>query len=172
MGTAALIVGGLQLAKGIGEYNQAKSSARATANQGRIAIENRKKEIQSLVAKQKIGYLQSGIELEGTAQAVIQDTYTTGQEDISAIGSAYSKSIKNQLTQARAQLLGSIANTAVSMYSLGAFSGLKAGNPAQGAIDSGGHFMGETASGVDMYNLTGTAKNGGNVNFTNASYKF
>jgi hypothetical protein len=70
----AIIIGGLQLAKGVGEYNQAKSSARATARQGEIAVENRKKEIMQLVAKQKIGYVQSGVELEGTAQAVMQDT--------------------------------------------------------------------------------------------------
>lgn len=126
----AIIVGGLSLAKGIGDYNQAKSSARATAREGQIAIENRKKEIQNLVAKQKIGYLQSGVELEGTAQAVMQDTYKTGIADVKDIASATNKSIKNQLTAARAQLLGSIASSAVSAYSLYSLSTMGAENMA------------------------------------------
>ena len=37
----ALVVGGLSIASGIGQYNQAKSNARATARQGERAIENR-----------------------------------------------------------------------------------------------------------------------------------
>lgn len=114
----AILVGGLTLAKGVGDYNQAKSSARATANEGRIAIANRKREIQELVARQKIGYLQSGVELEGTAQAVMQDTYNKGVEDVNAIAGTYNKSIKNQMTAARAQLLGNIAKAGVSAYSI------------------------------------------------------
>ena len=111
---AAVIAGGLSIAKGIGDYNQAKSNARTTARAGNIAVENRKKEIQSLIAKQKIGYLQSGVELEGTPQTVLQDTYTTGIKDIKAITGSYNRNIKNQLTQARANLLGSIAKAGVS----------------------------------------------------------
>ena len=118
----AILVGGLSLAKGIGDYNQAKSSARATAQQGRIAINNRKREIQELVARQKIGYLQSGVELEGTAQTVMQDTYTKGVEDVNAIAGNYNKSIKNQMTAARANLLGSIAQAGIGAYSM--YSGL------------------------------------------------
>ena len=114
----AVIVGGLSLAKGVGEYNQAKSAARATAREGAIAVENRKKEIQNLVARQKIGYIQSGVELEGTPQAVMQDTYNTGIADMEAIAGSYNQRIKNSLTAARAQLLGSIAQAGVSAYSI------------------------------------------------------
>lgn len=124
----AILIGGLSLAKGVGEYNQAKSGARATARQGEIAVENRKKEIQNLVAKQKIGYVQSGVELEGTAQAVMQDTYNTGIADMEAIAGSYNQNIKNSLRAARAQLLGSIANAGVSaysFYSMGGASGLE-----------------------------------------------
>lgn len=119
----AILIGGLSLAKGVGEYNQAKSSARATAREGEIAVENRKKEIQNLVAKQKIGYLQSGVELEGTAQAVMQDTYNTGIADMEAIAGSYNQNIKNSLRAARAQLLGSIANAGVSAYSIYSMGG-------------------------------------------------
>lgn len=121
----ALIVGGLQLASSIGQYNQAKSDARTTAKEGAIAINNRKREIQQVAAKQKIGYLQSGVELEGTAQAVMQDTYNTGIQDVNAISSSYNQSIKNQLTQARANLLGGIGGSAMSLSSLSSGSGLE-----------------------------------------------
>lgn len=123
MGTAAaLVVGGLSLAKGVGEFNQAKSAARQTRREGKVALENRKREIQDLVAKQKIGYLQSGVELEGTAQTVLQDSYTKGVKDLKAIKGAYNRSIKNQMTAARANLLGSIAQAGMSAYS--AFSNI------------------------------------------------
>lgn len=117
----AIIVGGLQLAKTVSEYNQAKSDARATAREGAIAMDNRKKEIQMLAARQKINYLNSGVELEGTAQAVMQDTYNTGIEDLNAIQSSYNQTIKNKMTQARANLLGGIASSAVSAYTMGGF---------------------------------------------------
>ena len=118
MGTAAaLVVGGLSLAKGVGESNQAKSAARQTRREGETAIKNRKREIQELVAKQKIGYLQSGVELEGTAQTILQDSYTKGIEDVNAIKGAYNRSIKNQMTAARANLLGSIAKAGTSAFS-------------------------------------------------------
>ena len=91
----ALVVGGLSIASGIasgiGQYNQAKSKARATARQGERAIENRKNEILALASKQKMAYLDSGVELEGTPQAVIQDTYNTGLADIADIKSATRK---------------------------------------------------------------------------------
>lgn len=130
---AAILIGGLQLAKGVGEYNQAKSGARATARQGEIAVENRKKEIQNLVAKQKIGYIQSGVELEGTAQAVMQDTYNTGIADMEAIAGSYNQNIKNSLKAARAQLLGSIANAGVSAYSMYTMAGGASGDISDGS---------------------------------------
>ena len=138
----ALVVGGLSLAKGIGEYNQAKSAARQTRNEGKIAIENRKREIQDLVAKQKIGYLQSGVELEGTAQTILQDTYTKGVQDINALTGAYNRSIKNQMTAARANLLGSIAQagmSAASVYSsLGSMSAEAGLGSESGIIEESG----------------------------------
>lgn len=152
MGTAAaLVVGGLSLAKGVGEYNQAKSATRSMRREAATAIDNRKKEIQTLVAKQKIGYIQSGVELEGAAQAVMQDSYRVGAEDIKAISGSYAQQIKNTMTAARANLLGSIASAATS---------------AMGAYNSFG-------SSMPTYNVTGLANTvspASNVRVTNASY--
>jgi hypothetical protein len=145
----ALIVGGLSLAKGIGDYNQAKSAARATAKEGAIAIYNRKQEIQNLVAKQKIGYLQSGVELEGTAQKVMQNTYNTGIADIQAIGSSYQKNIKNQMTAARSQLLGSIAGAATSLFSAGSSLSSAAGSAGLSA-EQLGYYNQNSAGGIGI----------------------
>lgn len=153
MGTAAaLVVGGLSLAKGVGDFNQAKSAARQTKRESKIALENRKREIQDLVAKQKIGYLQSGVELEGTAQTVLQDSYTKGVEDLKAIKGAYNRSIKNQMTAARANLLGSIAQAGTSAASAYSIFGSMGGETGLSNIieESGG-----TSSSFSTYKIGG-----------------
>lgn len=111
---AAIGTAVLGTASAVGKFNAAKSSARAMKRQAEQEMEKRKKEILKLAATQKIGYIQSGVELEGTPQAVIQDTYQTGIEDVEAIRGSYQQAIKNTLTQARAQLMTDIASTAMS----------------------------------------------------------
>jgi len=118
MTAAALTVAGLSVAKGVGEFNAAKSDARALKEEGLIKINNRKKEIMELVAQQKVGYVDAGVEFEGTPQNVMQDTYNTGMEDIEALRSSYNTQIKNALKKARAGLIGSIAGAGTSLLSL------------------------------------------------------
>ena len=144
---AALVVGGLSVAKGIGEYNAAKSQNRLTARQGEQAIEDRKQEILHTAARQKIGYIQAGVELTDTAQNVMQDTYQTGIKDIKSLKYNYQQTIKNNLTQARANLLGNLASGIVSGYS--AFGvGSQTGNAGYGSLMSGGTYVGN-----NTYNL-------------------
>ena len=85
MGVATALIAGLSLASEVGNFNSSKSQARNTAKQGAIAAQNRADEIKRLAAKQRVSYLQAGLELEGTPQAVINDTYNTGLEDINEI---------------------------------------------------------------------------------------
>lgn len=144
MGVATAVIAGLSLASAIGNFNQSKSEARQTAKQGAIAAQNRADEIKRLAAKQRVSYLQAGLELEGTPQAVINDTYNTGLADINEIKSAYNQRSKNIMTQARANLLGSIA---------------KIGDKAFAGGDE-----------TPLVDVTGTAQTGENVSFTNASY--
>lgn len=121
MGVGAAIgatVAGLGLASGIGSYNAGKSNARALKRQAEIEAQRRKLEIESLIGTQKVGYSISGVRMSGTPEAVIQDTQTKGAEDIANIRGSYARQAKNQLTQARANLLGSIANTGTSLYSM------------------------------------------------------
>lgn len=119
MGVATAVMAGLSLASAIGNFNQSKSEARQTARQGAVAAQNRADEIKKLAAKQRVSYLQAGLELEGTPQAVINDTYNTGLEDINEIKSAYNQSSKNIMTQARSKLLGDIAKTGASVMAGG-----------------------------------------------------
>lgn len=119
MGTGfAIASAGASLTSAVGGYNASKSEARRLKSEAEQKMMQRREQIQKLVAEQKIGYGQAGVELEGSAQAVIQDTYNTGIEDVNAIASAYNKAIKGVITQAKANLIGSLAGTAVKTYSL------------------------------------------------------
>lgn len=114
----AAIIGGLQVASAIGNYNQAKSQARQTIRQGNQMAENRAKEISRLVAQQRVSYLASGLELDGTPQSVMNDTYNTGLEDIKAIKSNAKTQAKNIIKQGQANLLGGLAQAGASAYSV------------------------------------------------------
>lgn len=138
MGVGAAVVAGLSLASAVGNYNASKSEARNIVKQGNIAMDRRADEIKALAAKQRVSYLQAGLELEGTPQAVISDTYNTGIEDVNAIRESTNQQSKNIITKARAKLVGDIASTAVSAYSM---SGLGVENMGQ---TSGGLNFGST----------------------------
>ena len=114
----AAIIGGLQVASAIGNYNQAKSQARQTIRQGNQMAENRAKEISRLVAQQRVSYLASGLELDGTPQSVMNDTYNTGLEDIKAIKSNAKTQAKNIIKTGQANLLGGLAQAGASAYSV------------------------------------------------------
>lgn len=144
MGTGLMIATAVAgVAGSVGSFNAAKSDARATAREAETAMQNRKKEILQLAAQQKMGYLDAGLELEGTPQNVIQDTYNTGLEDIKAMESSANKNIKNKMTMARAELFTGLAKTGLSAYAMGGFgSGGGAISESSGMVSSGGFTSG------------------------------
>lgn len=150
LAVAAAVVAGLNVASAIGNYNSAKSQARQTIQEGEIAAERRADEISKLASRQRVLYLAAGLELEGTPQAVVDDTYNTGIADVRAIRSSYNQQAKNIIKQARANLLGGLANAGVSAFSM--------------------YNMGQSMAG-GVNDVTGTAASGGNVTITNASYQ-
>lgn len=170
MGVAAAVYVGLSAASAIGSYNQSKSQARQAIREGEIAMQNRADEIRSLAAKQRVSYISAGLELEGTPQAVITDTYNKGIADVNAIRDSANQTSKNILTAARAKLLGDMAKTVVGAYSMGAGGGANAFSASKGAMASGGRYIGTTQSGLNAFDLTGTAQTSGNVTITNAIY--
>lgn len=143
MGIETAIIAGLDLASAIGNFNQQKSEARQTAHQGTIEAAKRANEIKSLAAKQRVSYLQAGLELEGTPQAVINDTYNTGMQDIHAISEGYNQQSKNIMNKARAKLFGDIAMTGVQAGLSGGSGGLF----GTGVTESGGGISTGTING-------------------------
>lgn len=142
MGIETAIIAGLSVASAIGNYNQSKSESRQTAHQGAIAAQNRADEIKKLASRQRVSYLQAGLELEGTPQNVINDTYETGIADVNNIIGAYNQKSKNIMTKARADLLGGLAKAGASAFagggsSGGLFSGLSGISESGGGWGSG-----------------------------------
>lgn len=123
MGIETAIIAGLSLAAAAGQYSQSQSSAKQTAKAGAIEAQNRADDIKKLAARQRVSYLQAGLELEGTPSAIINDTYNTGIADINDITSSYNQQSKNIMHQARAQLIGNVAKTGV-MAAAGGSGGL------------------------------------------------
>lgn len=147
MGVGAAVVAGLSLASAVGNYNASKSEARNVVKQGNIAMERRADEIKALAAKQRVSYLQAGLELEGTPQSVISDTYNTGIEDVNAIRESTNQQSKNIITKARAKLIGDIASTAVNAYSMGSM-GSGGGFLGSGVSETGGGYASGSINGV------------------------
>lgn len=112
-----IIAGVAGVFQSIGQYNQAKSNARALAKEGKITAINRAREIEATASTQRVSYLNSGLEMEGTPAAVIADTHQIGREDVSAINSSYKKQIKNLMTQARANLLSGLLTSSAQIGS-------------------------------------------------------
>lgn len=167
---------GLNVASAIGNYNASKQTVKQLRKEANIKAQNRADDIMALAATQRVRYLSAGLELEGTPQAVITDTYNTGIAEIQAIRDSYNTQISNVKKAARAQLLGSLANTAVSAYgmyaqaNMGATTESMSGNANAGAIASGGRFAGTTDNGLKFWNLFGTAKSSGNVKMVDGFY--
>lgn len=149
----AIVVGALGVANSVGKYNQSKSAARQTAKEGAIEAENRKTEIQKLAATQRVSFLQAGVELEGTPQNVIQDTYNTGIADIQAVKSSYKQKVKNIMVAARSELIGGLASSVISGV---AAYGMAGGGSlfGSGAIESGGVTSSATVNGVYQGSMT------------------
>ena len=110
-----ILTGAAGIVQSIGQFNQAKSNARTLAYEGTITAQNRAREIEALASTQRVSYLNSGLELEGTPAAVIADTHQIGREDVAAIKSSYTKQIKNLMTQARANLLSGLLTSSAQI---------------------------------------------------------
>lgn len=123
MGVATAVIAGLNVASAIGNYNQSKSEAKQTAKAGAIVAEKRADDIMKLASRQRVSYLSAGLELEGTPQNVINDTYDTGIADVNDIIGTYNQKSKNIMTAARAQLLGGLAKAGAGAMAGGGSSG-------------------------------------------------
>lgn len=117
--TAALAVG-LTALSAVNTMSAAKDESDAAIEEGNIASENKAKETKLAAARQESSFLSSGLTLEGTPMASINETYETGLSDLAQIKSNYETKASNIMSQARSQVLTRFATTAATM---GLFSG-------------------------------------------------
>jgi hypothetical protein len=127
---AAIVIGGLSVASAVGKYNSSKSTARNIKKQAAIEAHNRMEEIKKLTAEQRVRYISAGLELEGTPQEVINDTYNKGIADVWNIHANAKQNAKNVMTVARSQLIGDIASTAVK--AMGSYNDYAGGTQIDG----------------------------------------
>ena len=61
---------------------QAEADQKALQEQTDLEQEERRKRTRALVGSQKVSFLQAGLTLEGTPEFALEQTFTTGQEDM------------------------------------------------------------------------------------------
>lgn len=128
MGIATAVIAGLGVASAIGSYNSAKSQARQVEKTAAIKAVNRADEIKRLAAKQRVAYVSAGLELEGTPQVVMADTYDKGIADVLSIKATAAQEAKNIRKTATAQLLGSLAQVGVNAYAMSSLGNATSGS--------------------------------------------
>lgn len=114
MGWESAITTALSLAGNFMKSSETNSNARQQANsiieEGNINARNKAREIAAKAGTQRVSFLNSGIALEGTPMNVIDQTFTTGLEDIHRIESNYNTKAKGVISQARSSMLESLAS--------------------------------------------------------------
>lgn len=130
MGIETIAIIGLSLLQADAAISQSENEAQAVVDQANIDAENKAKETRMLAARQQVSFLNSGLTLEGTPMAAIQNTFSTGLQDINQITTNANKQSKNIIKAGRMEAIGKIASTGAGM----AFGG---GDMFGGASGSG-----------------------------------
>lgn len=110
MGIETIAFAALTGLSAIQSINQSKKEAAATVREGELATKEKAKEVRYKAARQTVSFLNSGLTLEGTPNAVIGETYSTGLEDINNIRSNYNTKSKNIISAGRTEAIGKIAS--------------------------------------------------------------
>lgn len=98
----------LGVAGGVADYNQAKSDARAVERETALNVAERKKLTEQQLGNQTMTFLKSGVNLEGSADAVLEETKKIGSEDVAAMQLFGRNKAKNIKRQGRAGLFNSL----------------------------------------------------------------
>lgn len=115
MGWESILTTALSTAGDFIKSSQANSNAKNEANaivaEGNIQAKNKAREIAYKAGTQRVSFLNSGLTLEGTPMNVIDQTFTTGLEDINQIASNYNNKAKGVISAARSKAISSMANS-------------------------------------------------------------
>lgn len=124
---ASLVMSGMSISA---NNKNAKAQAAAVAQEGKNRAQERLKQSKLLASKQKASFLNSGISLtgDGTARAVIEDTYETGFADIGQIKDNANTQSSNIMSKARSDMFAGVAGMGMNVAAVGQSSGMFSGS--------------------------------------------
>ncbi len=141
--TATLLVVGTTMSamSAIQSFKDSKKQAKAVAQEGALKAAEREKQIRRQAASQKVSFLSSGISLSGEdsdlPNVVMQDTFSTGIQDINLIKSNYNQQSKNIMGAARSKLMSDIGGMALNIGMGAAMGGMGGGGGTTGGGGGG-----------------------------------
>ncbi len=92
-------------------YNQAEARAKAITEDGKLRAKNKAKETVYSAARLKQSFLSGGLTLEGTPMSVLNETFTTGFEDVSQIATNANRSSNVAIGEGRTKALNSLKSS-------------------------------------------------------------
>lgn len=151
MGIETIALIGLATASVVSGMSNARDEAKSVIEQGNIDAKSSGKRTVLKAAQQRSSFLNSGLLLEGTPLAAIDDTFNIGIQDIDQISSNANKKSKNIISSARTQALMTLATTAATVGGGSLFKG--ATTSTSGA--SGGLFSQTTTTQPSLFGGAG-----------------
>lgn len=154
MGLETALIVGFTALQAVGSIQQSKAQAKAVVQQANINMQNKAKETMLKAARVQSSFLTSGLTLEGTPMAVIEDTFNTGLQDLNQIRSNANTEAKNIISAGRSEALGKLASGFSgmdfgSMASSGSFNSITSNLPV-GKYGGGFGYYGD-AGRIDWY---------------------
>lgn len=157
MGWETLAFVGLNAVKGEVAISNANKAAKATIQEGNIALANKSKDISRQAGALTNSFLSSGLTLDGTPRNSIDSIYDTGVDDLNQLSTNYNNKAKSQISAGRTAALEDLA----SGFGEAAFSG--GGSSITDAFGSQGGLsrLADTGS----YNFVGPLESGTPTSF-------
>lgn len=156
MGWETFALLGLKGLQAASQISNANKQAKATIEQGNIALANKQKDIMRLAGSQQNSFLSSGLTLEGTPLNVIDSTFNSGITDLSQLSKNYNTTARNQISAGRTAALGSLTEG----LGMAAFAGGFGSSPTDlNNVDLAGN--GTTAWGTPVIDYNGGIDPGG-----------
>ncbi len=154
--TALIATAVLSAASAVSGIQTANKAAKAKVQEGNLVLANKAKEIKAKASKAKVGFLNSGLTLEGGPTLAIDSIFDTGLEDINQIRTNYNTASKNIISEGRTKALEKLASAAGS-FAMG--SGMSMGGTSAGldSFASGTGF----GTGYDTYTSVNNPMNAG-----------
>lgn len=105
----------LSAGAGIAGMDAAKDEAQALVNESEFKARGREDETQAILGNQTMSFLKSGVTLEGSVGAVLDETKRVGKEDAAAIRKFGRTQASNVKKKARGEMFSSIVGAGSSI---------------------------------------------------------